>query len=285
MSSKNKLYICGTPIGNLEDVTYRLIKILNKVDIIAAEDTRKTGKLLNHYDIKTKMISYHEHNAEKRVDQLLGYIQEGLDLALVSSAGMPGISDPGYEVIKEALNLGLEVVPIPGPTALISALVVSGLPTDRFVFEGFLPRQGKKRRQTLRQIKKEKRTIVVYESPYRVKKTLRDLENKIKGRKIALVRELTKMYEEKIYGTCPEILAQLEDREIKGEIVLVIEGRQQAEIETDWQDYDVVEHVKLLMKEGYTKKEAIKQVAAERGLSRNQVYEKAIAVSVNPEDY
>ncbi len=285
MSSKNKLYICGTPIGNLEDVTYRLIKILNKVDIIAAEDTRKTGKLLNHYDIKTKMISYHEHNAEKRVDQLLGYIQEGLDLALVSSAGMPGISDPGYEVIKEALNLGLEVVPIPGPTALISALVVSGLPTDRFVFEGFLPRQGKKRRQTLRQIKKEKRTIVVYESPYRVKKTLRDLENKIKGRKIALVRELTKMYEEKIYGTCPEILAQLEDREIKGEIVLVIEGRQQAEIETGWQDYDVVEHVKLLMKEGYTKKEAIKQVAAERGLSRNQVYEKAIAVSVNPEDY
>lgn len=285
MSSKNKLYICGTPIGNLEDVTYRLIKILNKVDIIAAEDTRKTGKLLNHYDIKTKMISYHEHNAEKRVDQLLGYIQEGLDLALVSSAGMPGISDPGYEVIKEALNLGLEVVPIPGPTALISALVVSGLPTDRFVFEGFLPRQGKKRRQTLRQIKKEKRTIVVYESPYRVKKTLRDLENKIKGRKIALVRELTKMYEEKIYGTCPEILAQLEDREIRGEIVLVIEGRQQAEIETDWQDYDVVEHVKLLMKEGYTKKEAIKQVAAERGLSRNQVYEKAIAVSVNPEDY
>ena len=285
MSSKNKLYICGTPIGNLEDVTYRLIKILNKVDIIAAEDTRKTGKLLNHYDIKTKMISYHEHNAEKRVDQLLDYIQEGLDLALVSSAGMPGISDPGYEVIKEALKLGLEVIPIPGPTALISALVVSGLPTDRFVFEGFLPRQGKKRRQTLRQIKKEKRTIVVYESPYRVKKTLRDLENKIKGRKIALVRELTKMYEEKIYGTCPEILAQLEDREIRGEIVLVIEGRQQAEIETDWQDYDVVEHVKLLMKEGYTKKEAIKQVAAERGLSRNQVYEKAIAVSVNPEDY
>ncbi|MFW5984716.1 MAG: 16S rRNA (cytidine(1402)-2'-O)-methyltransferase [Halanaerobiaceae bacterium] len=286
MEESGKLYICGTPIGNLEDITFRAVRILKKVDLIAAEDTRKTRKLLTEYDIDTQLISYHEHNEKERAVELVARISEGTMLALVSNAGMPGISDPGSEVIKRALEQGIEVFPVPGPTALISALVVSGLPMERFVFEGFLPRQGQQRGERLRKIKKEQRTTIVYESPYRIKDTLKDLESEIGGRKIALVRELTKVYEEKLYGTPQKLLERVNEKEIKGEIVLVIAGRKEAKIERcGWEDYSIVEHVRLLMDQGYTKKEAIKKVAGERDVSRKKVYKEAIAINVDPENF
>ncbi|MFW6256807.1 MAG: 16S rRNA (cytidine(1402)-2'-O)-methyltransferase [Bacillota bacterium] len=286
MEESGKLYICGTPIGNLEDITFRAVRILKKVDLIAAEDTRKTRKLLTEYDIDTQLISYHEHNEKERAVELVARISEGTMLALVSNAGMPGISDPGSEVIKRALEQGIEVLPVPGPTALISALVVSGLPMERFVFEGFLPRQGQQRGERLRKIKKEQRTTIVYESPYRIKDTLKDLESEIGGRKIALVRELTKVYEEKLYGTPQKLLERVNEKEIKGEIVLVIAGRKEAKIERwGWEDYSIVEHVRLLMDQGFTKKEAIKKVAGERDVSRKKVYKEAIAINVDPENF
>ena len=285
MDLEGKLFVCGTPIGNIKDITYRAVEVLKEVDIIAAEDTRKTGKLLQEYNIATELISYHQHNEKERAQQLLGFLQEGRSLALVSNAGMPGISDPGSELIKLAINRGFEVVSVPGPTALISALVVSGLPMRRFVFEGFLPRKGQERQECLRRIKKEQRTVLIYESPYRLQKTLQELKPITAGRKMAVVRELTKMYEEKIYGTCSEIMEKISGEEIKGEIVIVLEGRGETEAENGgWEDLGIVEHVELLMERGgYTKKEAIKEVSRLRQLSRKKVYKKAIEIKVDPD--
>ena len=281
MENNRKIFVCGTPIGNISDISFRVIEILKKVDIIAAEDTRKSGRLLKEYNIKTPLISFYKDNEKKRAEELINRIQSGEKVALISNAGMPGISDPGYELINRAVEQGITVVPVPGPTALVSALVVSGLPMDRFVFEGFLPRKGKKRKNRLADIKKEERTIIVYESPYRIKQTLQELEEMLGTRKIALVRELTKYYEEKIYGTCSDVLKQIADREIKGELVLVIEGRTKtAPAEQLWTDLSVVEHVELLIDKGYTKKEAIKKVAEERDVSRRDVYKEAVVINV-----
>ena len=278
MSEPGKLYICGTPIGNLDDITYRAVEIFKQVDMIAAEDTRRTGKLLHHLSLEKPLISYHEHNEKKRAKELLDKLKEGKDLALTSDAGMPGISDPGLEITKLAVDANIEVIPVPGPTAAISALVVSGLPTDSFVFEGFIPRKGKERKLSLKRIQREERTLILYESPYRLKDTLQDLKPLMEERQVVVARELTKVHEEKIYGSCAEVLEQLEDRAVKGEIVVVIEGRSVVEESQGWEELSIVEHVELLMKNGYTKKKAIKEVARLRDLPKSDVYQEAIVI-------
>lgn len=279
MSNKKsgKLYPCATPIGNLSDMSPRAIEILKKVDIIAAEDTRRTSKLLNHFEINTKMISYHEHNEKKRAEELINKIENGINLALVSDAGTPGISDPGYEIIKKAIKNKIEVVPIPGPNAALLALTASGMDMSSFVFLGFIPRKGEERSEFLKSIQKEEKTSIIYESPYRVLDTLKELKEFMENREIALIRELTKVHEEKIYGTAAELINKLESRKIKGEIVLVIEGRK-AEEKEGWEELTIVEHVRLLMENGYTKKKAIKEVANLRELAKSEVYEKAIVI-------
>ncbi|HKL75914.1 MAG TPA: 16S rRNA (cytidine(1402)-2'-O)-methyltransferase [Halanaerobiales bacterium] len=274
---KGKLYPCATPIGNLSDLSPRAVEVLKEVDIIAAEDTRRTSKLLNHFEIDTKMISYHEHNEKKRAEELIQKIKNGIDLALVSDAGTPGISDPGYEIIKSAVKNQIEVIPIPGPNAALLALIASGMDMSSFVFLGFIPRKGKKRNKFIKSIQKEEKTSIIYESPYRVLDTLKELKKIMGKREIALIRELTKVHEEKIYGTATELVNILESRKIKGEIVLVIEGRKVEEKE-GWEDLSIVEHVRLLMENGYTKKKAIKEVSDLRELPKSDVYEKAIII-------
>lgn len=279
MDKAGRLYICGTPIGNLEDISLRALKVLKKVDLIAAEDTRRTGNLLNYYEIKTSLKSYHEHNERERTGELISLLKEGKDIALVSDAGMPGISDPGKVIFKGAVEEGIELIPIPGPTAAISALVVSGLQMDRFIFEGFLPRSGKKREQRLAEIKGEERTVIIYESPYRLKDTLQELSGLLAERKVAVVREISKVHEEKLYGQVEEVLSFYADQEPKGEFVIVIEGRQTPEFSREgWEDMTVFEHLKLIMAQGVSKKKAIKEVARIRGLPKRKVYSEAVAI-------
>ncbi|HMA60961.1 MAG TPA: 16S rRNA (cytidine(1402)-2'-O)-methyltransferase [Halanaerobiales bacterium] len=282
MSEKGKLYICGTPIGNLDDTTFRAVKTLEKVDLIAAEDTRRTEKLLNHFKIDNNLTSYHEHNEREKAEKLITELKDGYDIALVSDAGMPGISDPGLILIKEAIQAKIEIIPVPGPTALIPALVVSGIQTDKFSFFGFVPRKGKEREQFIEEIINEEKTTIFYESPYRIKKIFEDLSEKIPERKAALIREITKIHEEKIYGTVSEIQDKIASSEIKGEIVVVIEGRTKEEVDTEsWTDISILEHVQLFMDNGYTKKEAIKKVAEVRGIQKKKVYKEAIQINVN----
>lgn len=222
-SGKGTLYIVSTPIGNLGDFTFRSVEVLNQVQLVAAEDTRRTRILLNHYEIKTRLSSYHSYNQEKKGPQLIRLLDEGQDLALVSDAGTPGISDPLYHLVQLALDADIQVFSLPGPSAVLAALTVSGLPTDRFVFEGFLP--VKKRRKTrLEALALEKRTIVLYESPHRIHKTLRDLLSALGNRKVALTRELTKFYEEVIRGDLKDLIESIGERKLKGEITLVIAG-------------------------------------------------------------
>ncbi|MFP4661619.1 MAG: 16S rRNA (cytidine(1402)-2'-O)-methyltransferase [Halanaerobiales bacterium] len=277
-----KLYIVGTPIGNLEDITYRALKVLKGVDLIAAEDTRRTIKLLNYYEIKKQLESYHEHNEKEKAERLISLLKSGKSIAVVSDAGMPGVSDPGLELVKLAIDENIEIIPVPGPTAAINALVVSGMDTASFVFEGFLNRKGREREEQLERLKGEKRTIIIYESPYRLKETLRDLADIMGNRKIAIVREISKLHEEKIYGNTDNILAKMDGREIKGEIVLVIEGNQKINIEKEgWEDMDLLEHVKLFIDQGMSKKKAIKRVAEVRDVPKRDVYKAAIAIDVD----
>ncbi|MTI58923.1 MAG: 16S rRNA (cytidine(1402)-2'-O)-methyltransferase [Firmicutes bacterium] len=279
MDKAGRLYICGTPIGNLEDISLRALKVLKKVHLIAAEDTRRTGNLLNYYQIKTSLKSYHEHNERERTGELISLLKEGKDIALVSDAGMPGISDPGKVIFKAAVGEGIELIPIPGPTAAISALVVSGLQMDRFVFEGFLPRSGKEREQRLAEIKGEERTVIIYESPYRLKDTLQELLGLLAERKVAVVREISKVHEEKVYGQVEEVLSFYADKEPKGEFVIVIEGRLAPEFSKEgWEDMTVLEHLKLIMDQGVSKKKAIKEVARIRGLPKRKVYSEAVVI-------
>jgi len=284
MNEHGKLYICGTPIGNLDDITFRAVKILNNVDLIAAEDTRRTGKLLLHFKIDKKMTSYHEHNEKEKSDQLISVIKDGYDIALVSDAGMPGISDPGLILIKEAIKEKIEVIPIPGPTALISALVVSGIPTKQFTFYGFIPRQGTERQDFIEKLVKNEGTSVFYDSPYRVKNIYKNLSEIIPERHSALIREISKIYEEKIYGSTADIYKKIESKQIKGEVVIVLAGREKKEPEAaNWQKMSILDHVRLFMGNGYTKKEAIKKVALIRDISRKKVYKTAIQININKE--
>lgn len=280
---KGKLYICPTPIGNLEDITYRTIRILKEVDLIACEDTRRTGRLLKHFEIDNDMISYHEHNEKMRTEEIIDKLKMNQDIALVSDAGMPGLSDPGEILIKAVVNQGIEVIPLPGPSAAVPGLVASGFATDRFVFEGFLPRKGQERKDRLASIKLDDRTTIIYESPYRTKDTITDLAEIMADREIALIREISKMHEEKIYGSAVDIKEKIASREIKGEIVIVISGNESLSEEEKVTDLSILEHLELLIENGYTKKKAIKEVAKIRELPKSQVYKEAIAIDARAE--
>ncbi|KXS45835.1 MULTISPECIES: 16S rRNA (cytidine(1402)-2'-O)-methyltransferase [unclassified Candidatus Frackibacter] len=281
--SRGNLYICGTPIGNLEDISLRTLRILKEVDYIAAEDTRRTQNLLNHYEIDTPLVSYHEHNEEEMSEKIIERLKSGEEIALVSDAGMPGISDPGYKLTSLADKEDIRVIPVPGPTAMTAALVASGLPTDKFVFEGFLPRKGKQRKDRLKELSAETRTIVFYESPYRLKDSLQNMLDILGDRKIAVWREITKKFEEKIAGKISEVLSHFETKNPKGEITIVLDGvnlKKFKQKDAAWKELSILEHVELLMDKGVTKKEAIKLVAKERDLPKSEVYEEAIAINV-----
>ncbi|CEQ09677.1 tetrapyrrole methylase [[Clostridium] sordellii] len=272
-----KLYVCGTPIGNLEDITYRTLKVLNEVDLIAAEDTRHSIKLLNHFEISKPLTSYHEYNKENKGGYLINKLLSGENIALISDAGMPGISDPGEEIIKQAIENDIEVIVLPGPTASITALIGSGLETGKFVFEGFLDRDKKRRREELELIKHEKRTIIFYESPHRLKDTLKDMLKILGNRNIAVNRELTKKYQEVIRTDTQGCIDIFNEREVKGEFVLIVEGfKGEIEETCEYNDLNDREYVIKLMEEGITKKDAIKFVCKERKLKKDIVYKQVL---------
>ncbi|HLR34563.1 MAG TPA: 16S rRNA (cytidine(1402)-2'-O)-methyltransferase [Tissierellales bacterium] len=274
---KGILYICPTPIGNLEDITLRTLKVLEKVDLIAAEDTRRTIKLLNHYEIKKPLTSYHEHNERQKGDILIKKLEDGINIGLVSDAGMPGISDPGEYLISQAIDNDIELIVLPGGTAAISALVLSGLPTGKFVFEGFLSSKKKDRRKALEKIKYEERTIILYESPYRVLGLLKDIRDIMGNRKISVSREITKVYEETIRGTVEEVLNSFQEKELKGEFVLTIEGGENKEVNY-YENLTIKEHLTFYLDKGLTKKDAIKIVSKERNMSKNIVYRESLDI-------
>ena len=272
-----KLYVCGTPIGNLEDITYRTLKVLNEVDLIAAEDTRHSIKLLNHFEISKPLTSYHEHNKDNKGDYLINKLLNGENIALISDAGMPGISDPGEEVIKQAINNDIEVIVLPGPTASITALIGSGLETRKFAFEGFLDRDKKRRRTQLEELKFEKRTIIFYESPHRLKDTLKDMLKILGNRQISINRELTKKYQEIIRNDIQGCIDIFSERDIKGEFVLIVEGfKGEIEKVCEYDDLNDREYVLKLMEDGLTKKDAIKTVCKERKLKKDIVYKQVL---------
>jgi len=268
------LFLVGTPIGNLEDITLRALRILRAATLIAAEDTRVTGRLLKHFDIKAPLTSYHEHNKLEKLESLLDHLNEQ-DLALVSDAGMPGLSDPGYELVQAAVQQGIPVVPIPGPSAVISALVVSGLPTDEFLYLGFLPRRAAARRSLLQTVSEEKRTLVVFESPHRLEKALEDIGQVLGERPVAVARELTKLYEEIHRGTPSELLEQFAERPPKGEITLVIGGAP-AEVLQVWDDRAVQQALEERLQQGASPTVASKAVAKLSGRPRREIYQLAI---------
>jgi len=269
------LYIVATPIGNLEDITLRALRILGEVSLIAAEDTRHTQKLLTHFSIARPLTSYHDHNKEQKAEVLVARLKEGGDVALVSDAGTPGISDPGYYIINRAIEEGINVVPIPGATAALSALSVSGLPTDSFVFEGFLPPKKGKRVIKLKTLSDEPRTIILYEAPHRIHETLGDIRDVLGNRRIVLAREITKIHEELLRGKISDIINELSNRSVKGEITLVVEGRT-----GDGPEVSVLslsDHVaKLVREECITKKDAMDMVAKLRGVPKKRVYEEVL---------
>ena len=271
-----KLYLCATPIGNLEDITYRVIRTLKEVDIIGAEDTRNSIKLLNHFDIHTPMTSYHEYNKVDKARYLVGEIQKGKNVAIITDAGTPGISDPGEEICRQCVEAGIEVSSLPGPAACITALTMSGLSTRRFSFEAFLPRDKKERQIILEELKTETRTIVMYEAPHHLKDTLKELLKHLGNRKISLCREITKKYEENIYTTIEDAIKMYEVNDPRGEYVLVIEGRDrekdEIEKQNNWMNMELTEHMNLYLKQGMDKKSAMKQVAKDRGVSKRDVY-------------
>lgn len=264
------LFLCPTPIGNLEDITLRALRVLKDVDLIAAEDTRQTRKLTRHYQIPTPLVSFHQHNQRERARELIARLKQGQSVALVADAGMPGISDPGFELISGAIAEGIPVVALPGPTALITALVVSGLPTGRFTFEGFLPRKKGERRRFLEARRGHPYTMVFFEAPHRLLQTLSDLEEIMGDRRLVVVRELSKVHEETIRGTVREVRGMLEGREVRGEITLVVEGVPAVPGAGDYAA--AVKEITTLVREGLSKKEAISLVARRRRLPRRQLY-------------
>ncbi len=271
------LYLCATPIGNLEDITLRVLRILKEVDLIAAEDTRNSIKLLNHFEIRTPMTSYHEYNKIEKAYSLIEKLQSGQNIALITDAGTPGISDPGEELVRMCYEAGIEVTSLPGPAACVTALTLSGLPTRRFAFEAFLPMEKKERREVLEELVKETRTIILYEAPHKLTRTLKDLRDVLGNRRITLCRELTKKHETAFRTTIEELLAYYEDQKPLGECVLVIEGRSRQELreeeEASWETISVEEHMELYEKEGMSRKDAMKQVAKDRGVSKREIYQ------------
>lgn len=271
------LYLCATPIGNLEDMTFRVIRILKEVDLIAAEDTRNSIKLLNHFEIKTPMTSYHEYNKIEKAKYLIRCMQEGKTIALITDAGTPAISDPGEVLVQMCQECGIVVTSLPGPAACITALTLSGLSTRRFCFEGFLPSDKKEKREILEELKRESRTIILYEAPHRLVRTLTELRDTLGERRITLCRELTKKFETVIPTTLTDALALYETEEPRGEYVLVLEGKsiaeQKKELAENWLQISIGEHVTRYESQGISHKEAMKLVAADRGISKRDVYQ------------
>ena len=272
-----KLYLCATPIGNLEDMTFRVIRTLKEVDLIAAEDTRNSIKLLNHFEIKTPMTSYHEYNKIEKGKKLIEKLQEGMNIALITDAGTPGISDPGEELVKMCYEAGIEVTSLPGPAACITALTLSGLSTRRFAFEAFLPSDKKERQAVLKELVDETRTIILYEAPHRLLKTLQELFENLGNRRITVCRELTKKHETAFLTTLEEAIAYYEANEPKGECVLVLEGRSREELRQEevakWEEMSIEEHMDYYLNQGIQKKEAMKLVAKDRGVSKRDIYQ------------
>ncbi|MGD1715323.1 16S rRNA (cytidine(1402)-2'-O)-methyltransferase [Dapis sp. BLCC M172] len=271
------LYIVGTPIGNLEDITFRAIKTLQKVDLIAAEDTRHTGKLLQHFQIQTPQLSYHQHNEQSRIPELIEKLSQGKTIALVTDAGMPGISDPGYELVKACVEANISVVPIPGVTASITALSACGLPTNKFIFIGFLPTKIKLREEQLEKLSNSLETIVLYESPYKLLQTLEDLEKVLgKDRKIVLARELTKLHEEFWRGTVGEAIIHYQNNQPKGEFTIVIAGAQ-PELPVLSED-TIKQELQELFAQGISRSQASRQLAQKINLSRSKIYQIALKI-------
>ena len=276
MSEKGTLYLVATPIGNLEDITFRAVRTLKEVDIIAAEDTRQTMKLLNHFNISVPVTSYYEHNKVTKGNILISHLLEGKNIALVSDAGSPGISDPGEDLVRLAVENGITVTMVPGPVAAIAGLVISGMPTGRFVFEGFLPMNKRSRRERLEFLKNETRTIVLYEAPHKLLYTLKDILQYLGNRKIALARELTKLHEEVIRCTVEEAVEKYSLEPPRGEYVLIIEAADEMQIKEEkekaWEQMSIREHVDMYVNAGMGKKEAMKKAAEDRGLSKRDIY-------------
>ena len=277
MDTNGTLYLCATPIGNLEDITYRVLRVLKEADVIAAEDTRNPVKLLNHFGIRTPMTSYHEHNKIEKAHQIIGQLKQGKNIALITDAGTPGISDPGEELVRLALEEGITVTSLPGAAACITALTMSGQPTRRFVFEAFLPREKKERRSILEELKTETRTIVLYEAPHRLVATLEELLEALGNRSVTICRELTKKYEEVQKTTLDNVLLYYKDHEPRGEYVLVLEGRSRREMEAEqqrtWEGMSIEAHMAIYEAQEIPRKEAMKLVARDRGISKRDVYQ------------
>ena len=272
-----ELYLCATPIGNLEDMTFRCIRVLKEADVIAAEDTRNSIKLLNHFEIKTPMTSYHEFNKVEKARVLVEKMLKGETVALITDAGTPGISDPGEELVRQCIEAGIKVTPVPGAAACINALIMSGMPTRRFCFEAFLPSDKKEKADVLEQLKAEQRTIIIYEAPHRLLRTLTELESALGGmRKIAVCKELTKRHETVYRNTISGALGYYTANEPKGEYVLVIEGRSPKELLEEkraaWDDMSIEEHFNMYVSQGMDKKDAMKLVAKDRGVSKRDIY-------------
>lgn len=270
------LYLCATPIGNLEDMTFRAVRVLNEVDLIAAEDTRNSIKLLNHFDIKTPMTSYHEYNKIDKGRQLVQKLSEGKNIALITDAGTPGISDPGEELVQMCYEAGVTVTSLPGAAACVTALTLSGMSTRRFVFEAFLPSDKKERREVLDNLASEQRTMIIYEAPHRLVRTLKELVEVLGDRKITVCRELTKKHETAFRTTLKEAVDHYTANEPKGECVLVIEGKSKEDVVREersrWEQMSIPEHMEYYVSQGIEKKEAMKRVAKDRGVGKRDIY-------------
>ena len=271
-----KLFLCATPIGNLEDITYRVLRTLKEVDLIAAEDTRNSIKLLNHFDIKTKMTSYHEYNKVDKAKYLVGRMQEGLDVELITDAGTPAISDPGEELVRQCHEAGIKVTSLPGACALITALTMSGRNTRRFAFEAFLPPDRKLRDRILQSLAQETRTMILYEAPHHLVKTLHELYDVLGDRSMTICKELTKRHENAMLTTIKEAISYYEEEQPRGEFVLIIEGKSFEEItrqeQAQWEQMSIPEHMSYYINQGVERKEAMKRVAKDRGISKREVY-------------
>lgn len=271
------LFLCATPIGNLSDITQRVLDTLREADMIAAEDTRNSIKLLNHFDIRTPMTSYHEYNKVEKAEQIIRWLREGKNIALITDAGTPAISDPGEVLVDKCLREEIPVTSLPGCCACITALTLSGLPTRRFCFEGFLPADKKEKKFVMEELARETRTIILYEAPHHLKRTLSELYERLGERRITICRELTKHFETVFPTTFKDAMLFYEDNEPKGEYVLVIEGLNRSilieEKQAQWQEVSIAEHVKLYENQGFEKKEAMKKAAEDRGISKREVYQ------------
>ena len=274
------LYLCATPIGNLEDITFRVLRTLKEADLISAEDTRNSIKLLNHFEIKTPMTSYHEYNKIEKGRELVEKLRQGINIALITDAGTPGISDPGEELVKMCHEAGIRVTSLPGPAACITALTMSGQATRRFAFEAFLPSEKKERQAVLEELKTETRTVILYEAPHRLVRTLEELLGVLGNRRATVCRELTKKHETAFLTSLSEAAAHYRSEEPRGECVIVIEGRSRREMteekQNSWRDMPLQEHMALYERQGMDRKSAMKQVAKDRGVSKREIYQELL---------